>query len=180
MPREKVVNGVKIQLDTGDVTDLDIDAFVFYARSDLELGSGYGNAIAMRGGVSIKKELDQIGSLEATKSVVTKAGLMKAEHIIHANGPKFMENGSFDELKKTMSNALNAADEHNFNEVAFPGMGVGYYGIPATDSAKIMFESIVDHVKNGTKLKGIQVLLFDKRQYKPFEQVFDKLVDGKE
>ena len=76
-----------IQLIQGDITDLEIEAFVFYARHDLALGSGFGGAIAVRGGPSVQEELKTFGAVETGAVVVTEAGDMKAGHILHAVGP---------------------------------------------------------------------------------------------
>ena len=62
-PIEKKVGKATIRLQHGDLTALPVDAFVFYAREDLQLGSGYGTAIQGRGGASIQKELDAIGGI---------------------------------------------------------------------------------------------------------------------
>ena len=57
-----------VRLIRGDITELDVDAFVFYAQSDLALGSGFGGMITVRGGASVQKELDEmapVADLEA-------------------------------------------------------------------------------------------------------------------
>lgn len=59
-PVEKKVNQTVVRLQRGDLTALPVDAFVYYARENLELGSGYGTAIASRGGDAIKKELAKV------------------------------------------------------------------------------------------------------------------------
>ena len=58
---EKKINGKTIRLIKGDLTDLDVDAFTFYATEDLALGSGYGTAITIRGGPKIQEELQTLG-----------------------------------------------------------------------------------------------------------------------
>jgi O-acetyl-ADP-ribose deacetylase (regulator of RNase III) len=51
-PFIKKANGKSIRLEKGDLTALPVDAFVFYAREDLDLGSGFGTAIKSRGGAA--------------------------------------------------------------------------------------------------------------------------------
>ena len=91
MPEEKMINKSKIRLETADITDLDIEAYVYYATEDLQLGSGLGTCISQRGGPSVQKELDEIGSAKLTEAVISVAGEMKAQYIVHSVGPKFME-----------------------------------------------------------------------------------------
>ncbi|MHC4470081.1 MAG: macro domain-containing protein, partial [Planctomycetota bacterium] len=111
MPEGNPVESTPLELVRGDVTLLEVDAFVFYATHDLKLGSGFGGAIAVRGGPSIQEELDELGPLETCEAVVSAAGELKAKHIIHAVGPRFEEPGVEDKLRRTMRNVLALADE---------------------------------------------------------------------
>jgi len=63
MARKKQWNEVTVRIDIGDITDMEVEAFLYYAREDLKLDSGFGGAIAGRGGIEIRKELEQIGTL---------------------------------------------------------------------------------------------------------------------
>jgi len=176
MTQSKSINGITLRLEIGDITDLEIEAFVFYARGDLELGAGFGNAIAMRGGMAIKKELNAIGKLEPCQAVVTKAGGLKAEYIIHANGPKFQESNLANKLKQTMINTLSVADEKQIKQLAFPAMGAGFYGISPTECARVMYDTIQEYImQNNSGIKEIIICLLDNRQYKPFEAQYQAL-----
>ena len=64
MPDERIIGDTALRLKIGDVTNQEIDAFVYYAQHDLKLGSGFGTAISSRGGPTIQKELNEIGPLE--------------------------------------------------------------------------------------------------------------------
>jgi len=86
----KVQNST-LSLMIGDITDLEIDSFVFYAQNNLALGSGFGTAISVRGGPSIQEELNALAPVDTTGVVISSAGNMKAQHIIHAVGPKFQK-----------------------------------------------------------------------------------------
>jgi O-acetyl-ADP-ribose deacetylase (regulator of RNase III) len=159
-----------MRLIKGDITDLEINSFVYYAAENLLLGSGYGTAISMRGGPGVQEELKQHGSKEVTEVVVTQAGEMKADYIIHAVGPKFQEEGLPDKLRATIVNALKAAEDKGINAVAFPAMGVGFYGVPLPQSAEITLGTIADYLKGDSKIDDVAVVLMDNREYKPFEQ----------
>ena len=84
---ERKVGDKVIRLVRGDITDTEVEAFVFDITDDAKLGSGYGGAIAQRGGPAIQKELDALGKCPKGAALVTSAGDMKATHIIHVNGP---------------------------------------------------------------------------------------------
>jgi len=170
MSDEYQVNSSSISLSKGDITDMEIDAFVYYATEDLKLGSGFGTAIAIRGGPSVQKELDEIGGVKLTEATVTKAGEMKANWIIHAVGPKFQEENLEDKLKETILNVMKLADEKGIEEIAFPPMGAGFYGVPLDLSAEITLETIKSYLKNGDKTKKVVISLLDNRDYIPFQK----------
>src|SRR5208337_287364 len=119
-PLEAEVNGKLIRLQKGDLTALTVDAVVFYARQDLQLGAGFGSAIQSRGGAAIKKELEEIGSVEMGGAVISSAGNMQARYIIHACGPKFREPDTEKKLRKCMQSALERASAAKLKSVAFP------------------------------------------------------------
>ena len=169
----KKINDCKISLVKGDISDMEFESFVFYAQDDLKLGAGFGNAIAMRAGLSVQKELDQIGSLALTEAVVSKAGKLKAEYIIHANGPKFQEADIEDKLRQTMIKALMRAEEAGIKQIAFPPMGTGFYGIPVDTCAKVMVEAFKQHLANGSKLEDIAIVVMDNREYNPFAEAMN-------
>ncbi|MBI4825956.1 MAG: macro domain-containing protein [Nitrospirae bacterium] len=165
MPVQKQIKNSKLRMEKADVTATEVDAVVFYARSDLKLGSGFGNAIALRGGPTVRKELENLGPLNVTEAVFTTAGTMKAKHIIHACGPKFQENGTDQKLKATIINTLKVAESIGTESIAFPPMGAGFYGVPIDTSAKITIETITDYLNSGSEIKDVIICANDKREY---------------
>jgi len=71
---EKRIGNKIVRLIRGDITDLEVEAFAFDITSDCALGSGYGGAIAQRGGKAVQDELDEVGSLPTGQAVLTTAG----------------------------------------------------------------------------------------------------------
>ena len=163
------INRSVVRLIKGDITDLEVDAFVFYAQPDLALGSGFGGAIGMRGGASVQKELDELGPVATGEAVVSAAGKMKAEHIIHAVGPRFQEQDLEAKLRTTMLSTLSRAEEKAIGTLAFPAMGSGYYGIPPDLSARVMLEVLKDHLQGDTSLTEVVICVLDTPQYNAFE-----------
>ncbi len=169
------VKNCNLRLQKGDITDLDIEAFVYYAREDLALGSGFGTAIAVRGGPTIQKELNEFGIIKMTEAVVSAAGEMKAKYIIHANGPKFQEEDLPEKLKQTILNSLAKAEEKGIKAIAFPPMGAGFYGVPLDQSAEITLNTIKEYLSGETNLDDVVVCLNDNREYILFDKKFSSL-----
>ena len=167
-PHIKIRDSV-VRLVRADITELEVDAFVYYAQADLALGSGFGGMITVRGGASIQKELDEMAPIAELETVVSGAGKLAAEHIIHVVGPRFREDDIDAKLLIAMENTLRAAEEKGIKTLAFPAMGAGYYGIPALVSAKVMLTALEDHLREGSGLEEVTICVLDGPQFKAFE-----------
>jgi len=152
-----------------------VDAFVFYARQDLALGSGFGTAIQVRGGDSIKKELEKLGRLQVGEAVVSGAGKLNAKFIVHACGPKFQEPDTEPKLRQTMASTLRAAEEQGVKTLAFPPMGAGFYGIPLELCARVMVEAVRGYLRGQTGLDEIIICVADQREFDAFRPVVEAL-----
>ena len=165
------VGGTLVRLVRSDITELEVDAFVFYAQSDLALGSGFGGMIGLRGGASIQKELDEMAPVDDLEAVVSGAGKLNAEYIIHAVGPRFREDDIEPKLSTTMQNCLQRATEKGIKTLAFPAMGAGYYGVPAAVSAKVMRAALETYLSEESGLEEVIICVLDNPQFKAFEAV---------
>jgi len=170
---ETMIRNSLIHLEKGDLIMMDIEAIVFYAQHDLVLGSGFGNSIAVRGGPSIQEELKAYGTLSTGDAVITSAGELKSDFIIHAVGPRFQESDIERKLILTMQNVLRVAEENKIREIGFPPMGTGFYGIPLELSARVMYKVISDHLVSNTLLEKVVIKVIDEREFKAFKKVLD-------
>jgi O-acetyl-ADP-ribose deacetylase (regulator of RNase III) len=164
-----------VGLMRGDITDLEVDAFVFYARGDLALGSGFGTAISQRGGPAVQKELNELGPVETGHAVVTGAGRLKAAWIVHAVGPKFNEPDTEGKLRSTVLNALAAAEGKHVRRIALPAMGAGFYAVPLDLCARVMVEAIQDYLRGETGIEEVVLCVVDQREFAPFESQLSSL-----
>ncbi|MHC4422934.1 MAG: macro domain-containing protein, partial [Planctomycetota bacterium] len=103
------------------------------------------------------------------------AGKLKAQHIIHAVGPKFLEEDTEGKLRTTMRNTLRRAEENKIKTLALPAMGAGYYGIDAGLCARVMLEEIKRHLEGETSLEQVIVCVLDTPQHTAFQGQLTKL-----
>ena len=167
---EAIVNRTAVLLKIGDITSLPVDALVYYAREDLQLGSGHGTAIQMRGGEEVKRQLRSEGSMGMGDAVITTAGGMAARYIIHACGPKFQEPDTEWKLKACIASALKCADEKGLKSIAFPPMGAGFYGVPLELCSDVMTETIWNFLQRKTSLMEVIICVTDSREFLAFRE----------
>jgi O-acetyl-ADP-ribose deacetylase (regulator of RNase III) len=164
------INNSLLKVDKGDLTMLEMEAIVHYAQPDLKLGAGFGNAIAVRGGMTIQEKLSMLDPISVGEAVITSAGELKADYIIHAVGPRFQEQNTEDKLYKTMLRVLHLAEEKGIKRIAFPPMGTGFYGISLDVSSKVMLSAIQNHLSGKSNLSEVLICVMDKREYSAFEK----------
>ncbi|MBP1714731.1 MAG: Appr-1-p processing domain protein [Deltaproteobacteria bacterium] len=176
MTDELIVNDRKISLTTGFIIDAkNMDGIVFYARPDLNLGSGYGSAIATQGGPKVQEELKKIGGANVTEVVVTGGGNLQTKHILHAVGPRFQEENLEEKLKATILNTLKKAEEHKLQKIVFPAMGAGFYGVPLEACARMSLELVREFLPKAASLKEVSFCLRDSREFRPFQERLQKM-----
>jgi O-acetyl-ADP-ribose deacetylase (regulator of RNase III) len=176
MLNELRVNEKTIRLMVGFITDIqNMDGIVYYARPDLALGSGFGTAISTQGGPKIQEELKKAGSANTTDVVVTSGGNLQVRCILHAIGPRFQEEDSEEKLRATMVNALRKAQENQLQNIAFPAMGAGFYGIPLEVCARVTLGVVREFLEKAAEPKEVVFCLRDSRELKVFQEHLQRM-----
>jgi len=165
-----------IQILQGDLTEMDVDAIVNAANNDLILGAGVAGAIHRKGGESIQRECNEIGSIPVGYAAMTGGGKLKARHVIHAAS---MGLGGVRTTAKTLrtstAHSLHLASERKLKTIAFPAVGTGVSGFPMKECAVIMLTEAWEHLKGETSLEKIYFVLFDAEARDVFQSTWDKL-----
>jgi len=176
MATEKKVRGVTIRLYKGDITDYDGDAVVNAANNYLWMGSGVAGAIKRKGGVEIEREAVAKGPINVGEAVVTDAGQLNVDYVIHAAvmGQDLTTNERF--IREATTNSLFLCDELGVKRVAFPAFGTGVGGFPLRECAKAMLEEVVLYLKEeDTNLEEIAFYLYGDEAFRAFSDVLESL-----
>ena len=161
---------MKITIIQGDITEQETDAIVNPANAQLILGSGVAGAIREKGGETIQTECDRLGGTYVGGAVMTGGGNLKAEHVIHAVGPRMGEGDEDTKLRNATMNSLLLAEEHDLKSVAFPAISTGVFGFPMEKCAEIMLTIVVEFLKRPTKLQKVVFCLWGQESYKIFKE----------
>jgi len=173
--QEKINNSI-LQLVEGDITDMDTDAIVNAANAQLILGGGVAGAIRKKGGPQIQAECNKLGSTFVGGAVITTAGRLKAEYVIHAVGPRMGEGNEDQKLKNATLNSLKVAEQNNLKTMAFPAISTGIFGFPIERCAGIMLRTTIDYLKGKTTLKKVIFCLFGRQSYEVFAKQLEKQI----
>lgn len=166
----------RIQIQQGDLTEMEVDAIVNAANNDLMLGAGVAGAILRKGGDSIQKECDEIGSIPLGYAAITGAGKLKARYVIHAASMGLGgEHTTAKSLRTSTAHSLRIAAERKLKSIAFPAVGTGVSRFPVDECAQIMLMEVAHHLKSDTSIETVYFVLFDERTRDTFQRAWNKL-----
>jgi O-acetyl-ADP-ribose deacetylase len=166
----------RIQIQQGDITEMEVDAIVNAANNDLILGAGVAGAILRKGGESIQQECNEIGSIPLGYAAITGAGRLKARCVIHAASMGLGgERTTAKSLRTSTAHSLRLAAERKLTSIAFPAIGTGVSGFPADECAQIMLTETAQHLKGDTSVETVYFVLFDDRSRETFLRTWNKL-----
>lgn len=166
----------KIEIVVGDITEMEVDAIVNAANTDLRLGSGVAGAIRKKGGPSIQAECDKAGPVKLGEAAITAGGLLKARYVIHAAGMHLGGSVSGDSLKTCIESSLKKATKLGIHNLAFPAIGTGVGNFPLEDCAEIMLGCASEFLQNEkTSIEKIYFVLFDEAGCRAFNSALEKM-----
>jgi len=178
---EATLNNITLEVITGDITALTVDAFVYAARPDLDMGgSGLGQKYLQKAGESVQAECRAIRFCDVGEVIITSAGNLPGRYLIHAVTPRMGEGGERGKLASAIWNSLRLAVKHEVTSIAFPALAIGRHGgYPAEGCARVMAQKIVDFTfEDVGKLSKIVVCLYKPEIHAIFDEAFRSEVDA--
>jgi O-acetyl-ADP-ribose deacetylase (regulator of RNase III) len=173
---EILVQKTKVKLLVGDITQQAVDAIVNAANSSLIHGGGVAAAIVRRGGKSIQDESCLLSPVPVGQAVITGAGSLPCNYVIHAVGPQMGEGNEDQKLKNATLNCLRIAEENKLSSIAFCAISTGIFGFPMDRCADIMLTNTLNYLKSQTELKEVIFCLYDQKAYDIFSSTLKKLI----
>jgi O-acetyl-ADP-ribose deacetylase (regulator of RNase III) len=169
---------IEIRFSQGDITESATDAVVNAANNDLQLGAGVAGAIRRKGGPTIQRECNDIGSIPVGSAAITGAGNLKAKFVIHAASMSLGGVTTAEALRSSTAWSLRLARDRGLKSIAFPAVGTGIAGFPVRECAQIMLREAVAHLKGETSLQTVEFVLFDAATLAAFKEAW-KDMQGK-
>ena len=157
------VGKTKLEIASGDITELEVDAVANGSNTELRMGAGVAGIIKRVGGEAIETEAMLQGPVAVGKAVATTGHDLKALWVIHAAvlGPDLTTDANA--IATATYNALDCADRCQARSLALPAFGTGAGGFPLYQCASIMTAETVRYIKDHprTGLRHIMFSVYD-------------------
>jgi O-acetyl-ADP-ribose deacetylase len=160
--------GGRVTVAVGDITRLKVDAIVNAANSSLMGGGGVDGAIHHAGGRTILAACREIRrtqypqGLPTGDAVITTAGDLPAQYVIHTVGPVFGQHRGQEAelLAACYRNSLKLAAGHSLTSIAFPAISTGAFGYPLAQAAAVSSQAVERYLAEDERLREVRLVFF--------------------
>ncbi len=152
-----------LEVMTGDITRLAVDAIVNAANSSLLGGGGVDGAIHRAAGPELLAECRALGGCPTGEARITAGYRLQAAHVIHTVGPVWRGGASGEDaaLASCYRASLDVARAHHLMSIAFPAISTGVYGFPRERAAAIAVATVRATLANAEGPSRVIFCCFD-------------------
>jgi O-acetyl-ADP-ribose deacetylase (regulator of RNase III) len=158
----------RLEVRTGDITRLSVEAIVNAANSTLLGGGGVDGAIHGAGGPAILAACRALRSarfregLPTGEAVETTAGKLAARFVIHTVGPVWQGGGNREDelLAGCYLKSLELAARLDVHSIAFPAISTGVYGFPRERAARIVWQTLAVYFPSHPEPRSVMLVYF--------------------
>jgi len=163
-----------IELWSGDICDLEVDAIVNSANLSLWMSTGVGGALKRAGGDSIEFAAVRQAPVPLGGAIVTPAGRLAAKAVIHAVSVDRDRSTSGPVIEAAVRSAMARARDIGATSIAFPALGTGVGGFPLDEAARIMVETVRDELTVSPDIAHVVFALRGAAVYRAFSAVLHR------
>ena len=176
---EYKINGAKIVIEFGDLTEQKAQALVSSDDTLLHMAGGVARRIVDVGGQDIMAEAQKRAPIALGEVIVTGAGKLGARFIFH---PAVIDisAGTYPDDKiiaEAVRNCLQKAEELKLTSISFPALGAGTGSFSAQRSAEIIAQIAREQLRGKTGIKQIGLVIFKKQHLQDAPRaIFDRIL----
>lgn len=163
----------RINIISGDITKIEVDAIVNAANKTLLGGGGVDGAIHRAAGPELLEECRKLSGCETGRAKITKGYKLPAKYLIHTVGPVWCGgNDNEDELLAACyRNSLQLAVENGIKTIAFSSVSTGAYGFPLKRAARVAVLEISRFLEEDSSVDKVFVVCFDEGTLEAYIEV---------
>ncbi len=152
----------RVEVVSGDITTLKVDAIVNAANEQLLPGGGVCGAIHQAAGPELARECATVGGCPTGEARITRGHRLPARHVIHTVGPVWRGGGEGEDdlLAACYRNGLDLARDSGLVSIAFPAISTGIFGYPLERATGIAVATVKDWLADNQEFERVVFAVF--------------------
>lgn len=153
----------RLEVVTGDITRLEVDAIVNAANESLLGGGGVDGAIHRAAGPELLAHCRTLGGCPTGAARITPGFRLPARHVIHTVGPVWHGGGHGEPalLASCYRHCFRLAREHGIRSLALPAISCGVFAYPPDAAARIAAAECRQALADNPGLERVLLVAFD-------------------
>jgi O-acetyl-ADP-ribose deacetylase (regulator of RNase III) len=147
-----------IEVVVDDLAFMKVDAVLRPSSDTLDPVASVSSRMDRLAGPTFASERQVHSALEVGSAVVTGAGELSAQFVIHAVIRGEQANATHDSVRRALTSAWQRAAAWGMERVAGPPVGAGAGQLGLADAAELMAQTFADHCRSGRPPTALQIV----------------------
>jgi len=168
-----------IRVAQENLADLAVDAVIRAVRSDLSPVNAASRDLLIVAGEEVRDRLHKDGALPVGGAVLTPAGELSSDFLIHVVVMSEEEPQTSATIQKALENGLRRASDWSLDSLAVPAVGIGVGLIEPEAAARALVGILSDHLDEGRPPLDLTIVVSSEYESDLFVQVVDEMSRGR-
>jgi O-acetyl-ADP-ribose deacetylase (regulator of RNase III) len=163
-----------IHVVLGDMVTLEVHGVVRPVRSDLAPVDAASRALIAAAGLELEERLERVGMLPVGGAVLTPAGQLAADYLIHVVVMSEEEPQTSLSIQRALRNGLRRASDWGLESLAVPALGLGAGSMEPEGPARTLVDVLFNHLDEGVPPQELSIVVDSEYE----SELFTRLVEG--
>ena len=164
-----------IRVHQGSFLEVEAEGFVRPIRSDLAPVSAVSRDLGAAAGEVVEEQLARSGSIPLGGAVMTPAGELPFDFLIHVVVMSEDEPQSSATVQRALRNGLRRATDWAMDSLALPPLGIGVGATEPEDAARALAEILFNHLDDGAPPLDLTIVVSSAFEAEMFERLIAEL-----
>ena len=159
-----------IRIVAGELADTTSEAVLRPVSADWAAPTPAMRRLEIVTGDGPTRQCEALGELPVGSAVITPAGDLDAQFMIHVVVRSYSEQVSEPGIRRCLENGLRRAEEWGIRRIAMPPLGTGAGNLDPDDSAAIMIPVLLEHMRAGGSISEVEIFVDSDYERDVFER----------
>ena len=158
-----------IDVVRGDITTLPASAILRPVSAEWEPVSAVARRLEVAAGPQLAEQCEKLGDLPVGSAVLTTAGQLTTDFVIHAIVRSIDEPVSESSVYRALQNALRRCVEWGVESLSLPPLGTGPGNLEPEESASVMVPVLLEHMRDADFPATVSIVVESEYEYDVFQ-----------